>query len=108
MLFAALVFLHNLDLMAAPKISTKDFFSKLSAENMSLVEEFYDEKIIFKDPIGERKGVSELKAYYANLYKNVDSLRFEYEKQKATRSTCCCFAKFCRKDCTLLYFCFQC
>jgi hypothetical protein len=53
--------------MSELKISSKDFFSKLSAENIGLADEFYDEKVVFRDPLGELKGIEAIKKYYGGL-----------------------------------------
>jgi len=67
--------------MAAPKVGSKEFFSKLTAQSMNLVDEFYDSKIIFRDPINELRGSAQVKEYYSHLYKNVDYIKFDFEKQ---------------------------
>ena len=67
--------------MAQAKLSSKDFFSKLDANHMNLVDEFYDDKVSFQDPLGEIKGVAGVKDYYTGLYKNVESIRFEFTGQ---------------------------
>lgn len=67
--------------MGHSKLNSKEFFSQLSSKTMHLVEEFYDEKIVFKDPLGEIKGLSELKTYYSNLYKGAESVRFDFDRQ---------------------------
>lgn len=54
------------------------FFEKLSKENMSLVDDFYHPQVDFTDPIGSIKGSDKIKAYYANMYKNVNSINFKF------------------------------
>ena len=75
------LFLSQNFIMARPKLSSKEFFSKLTSQSMNLVDEFYDSKVIFRDPLNELHGAEEVKKYYSNLYKNVEYIRFEYEKQ---------------------------
>jgi hypothetical protein len=75
------LFLSQNLIMAAPKMSSKEFFSKLSSQSMNLVNEFYDSQVTFRDPIHELHGSEEVKKYYSNLYKNVEYIRFDYEKQ---------------------------
>jgi hypothetical protein len=67
--------------MATPKLSSKEFFSKLSSQSMNLVDDFYDSKVIFRDPLNELHGSNEVKKYYSSLYKNVEYIKFDFEKQ---------------------------
>ncbi|MDA9189393.1 nuclear transport factor 2 family protein [bacterium] len=55
----------------------KNFFSGLSMTSMDLVDQFYDKNTNFIDPIGKHKGSDSVKAYYQNLYKNVEQISFE-------------------------------
>ena len=57
----------------------KDIFNRVNKDNMHLVSEFYDQDAIFQDPIHQIKGVKVIEEYYRGLYKNVDSIRFEYK-----------------------------
>ena len=68
-------------IMAAPKLSSKEFFSKLNYQSMNLVDDFYDSQVTFLDPLHEIHGSNEVKKYYSNLYKNVEYIRFDFEKQ---------------------------
>lgn len=76
-----LLFLSQNLIMATPKISSKEFFSKLNAQSMNLVDDFYDVKVTFRDPLHEIQGSEAVKKYYSNLYKNVEYIRFDFEKQ---------------------------
>lgn len=60
--------------------SSKDFFNKLSVSNIHLVDQFYDKNVAFQDPVHKLNSSAEVKKYYEGLYKNVDSIRFEYGK----------------------------
>ncbi len=60
--------------------NSKNFFNKLNADNVELVDQFYDQNVVFQDPVHVLHGSAEVKKYYAGLYKNVDSIRFEYGK----------------------------
>jgi len=62
------------------KDKTKVFFEKLTKDTMHLVDEFYDPQIDFTDPIGSLKGSAKMKAYYANMYKNVKAIRFDFSQ----------------------------
>lgn len=54
------------------------FFNEFSYEKIDLADTFYDEKIEFHDPLGSIYGLKDIKAYYAKLYKEVISIRFEF------------------------------
>lgn len=60
------------------KIKVINFFDGLSYDNMSLVEEFYSNDVHFIDPLTNLRGVGKIKNYYANLYKAVIDISFEY------------------------------
>lgn len=62
------------------KEKTQVFFEKLNKDTMHLVDEFYDPQIEFVDPIGSLRTSQKMKAYYANMYKNVKSIRFDFSQ----------------------------
>lgn len=59
---------------------TKEFFNKLSATQIDLVDQFYASNALFQDPIHRLLGSETIKSYYKNLYSNVEAIRFEYGK----------------------------
>ncbi|MEZ4815014.1 MAG: nuclear transport factor 2 family protein [Bdellovibrionota bacterium] len=67
--------------MAQEKLDSKEFFSKLSPKTMNLVEEFYDEKILFQDPLGKISGLKAMKDYYSHLYEGAEYVHFEFDRQ---------------------------
>lgn len=56
----------------------KDAWDRLDANNLQVVDEFYDENLEFHDPVGSLKGRAKMKAYYQGLYKDLKSIKFEY------------------------------
>ena len=68
------------DAMADNLARSKDFFDKLDSSHMELVDNFYDQNAVFQDPVHQLQGAASIKAYYAGLYQNVDSIRFDYGK----------------------------
>lgn len=48
----------------------------LSANTLFLVGDTYDPAIEFEDPLGQVKGINDLRTYYEKLYKSVKELRF--------------------------------
>jgi ketosteroid isomerase-like protein len=58
-----------------------NFFRNLNIDHMELVERFYDKNAEFRDPVVDIRGVSALRDYYAGLYKNVKSIRFDFSDE---------------------------
>lgn len=54
------------------------FFNSLNKNTMHLVEEFYEEKMEFIDPLVHLQGREQMKKYYQNQYERVKSIRFEF------------------------------
>ncbi len=73
--------------MAGNLERAKEFFDKLSISNLDLVDAFYDKNAVFQDPVHQLKGSEAVKTYYAGLYKNVESIRFEYGKSTEAGDT---------------------
>ena len=59
-------------------LTTKEFFQKLNKETMHLVDEFYDQDILFRDPLVEIKNRRDMKSYYEKLYGNVETIAWEF------------------------------
>ena len=65
--------------MASNLDRAKEIFNRVDKDHMFLIQEFYDRNATFQDPIQKVKGVDAIEAYYARLYKNVESIHFEYK-----------------------------
>lgn len=63
------------------QLSVKEFFENLNSTTMHLVDAFYDEDIVFCDPMVEIRGRRDMKAYYARLYKNVESISWIFSDE---------------------------
>lgn len=56
-------------------------FNTLNKNNVSeVVDEFYHPELEFSDPIVKVKGREAMKKYYANMYKNVKEVRFDFSE----------------------------
>ena len=66
--------------MAGNLENSKVFFDKLDVNHLNLVDQFYDQKVVFQDPIHKLNGATEVRKYYEGLYKNVDAIHFDYGK----------------------------
>ncbi|ATH07116.1 hypothetical protein BIY24_03930 [Halobacteriovorax marinus] len=53
-------------------------FNELRADNLNILNNFYDDNVTFKDPLGTHEGLDSVKNYYKNLYKNVEEIRFDF------------------------------
>lgn len=51
-------------------------FNELRGDNLHILDQFYDNDVLFVDPVGEHKGLSKVKNYYSKMYQNVQSIRF--------------------------------
>ncbi|MEN9722895.1 MAG: hypothetical protein RJB38_881 [Pseudomonadota bacterium] len=61
--------------------SVEEFFNQLNQKTMHLVDDFYAENTHFLDPVVDIHGRAGVRAYYENLYRNVESIRFEFSSQ---------------------------
>ena len=57
---------------------TEALFNNFNSNTLHLADGFYDPDVVFQDPIVELKGRDALKAYYADMYENVTSIRFDF------------------------------
>ena len=57
---------------------TYQVFNELRSDNTDILNQFYAEGIEFKDPVGEINGLEAMKTYYKEMYKNVESIRFDF------------------------------
>ncbi len=64
--------------MGLNHITAKSFFEALNKDTMHLVDDFYDEDVHFMDPMVDLKNRQQVKKYYLNLYKNVDSISWTF------------------------------
>ncbi|EPZ49989.1 PF06966 family protein [Bacteriovorax sp. BAL6_X] len=53
-------------------------FNELRADNIEILNNFYDKQALFIDPIGEHKGLDAVKDYYQGIYQGVEDIRFEF------------------------------
>ena len=58
---------------------TIHFFNALRADNTEILDDFYAKNIKFFDPVGKVESLPEMKAYYKNMYKGVESSRFDFK-----------------------------
>lgn len=56
----------------------KELFRDFNSNTASRLAQLYDKKIIFRDPVHELNGLSEMQRYFEHLSKNLDYCRFSY------------------------------
>jgi len=59
-------------------LSVEEFFNRLNKDSMDLVDRFYAEDTHFLDPVVDLRGREAVRKYYENLYRNVDTIRFDF------------------------------
>ena len=64
-----------------PPLSARKFFEQLNKDTIYLVDDFYDERARFVDPVTLIDSRSALKDYYARLYRHVISIRFDFTEE---------------------------
>ena len=74
--------------MTQSHLKAKDFFLLLNKNTMNLVDDFYDENILFRDPMVEIANRKKIKDYYTNLYNNVDSISWVFPEEINDRDSC--------------------
>ncbi len=55
-------------------------FNNLTKDNLDILNDFYDEKVNFVDPVRSVKGLKQLKKYYSHAYANVISISFNFHE----------------------------
>lgn len=54
-------------------------FNELNGRNLEILNDFYEEAATFEDPVSKAEGLTDIKKYYAHVYKNVKSIRFDFK-----------------------------
>ncbi|UCH39774.1 MAG: nuclear transport factor 2 family protein [Gammaproteobacteria bacterium] len=56
----------------------KDYFKVLHDSDLSQLGSIYDDRIVFKDPVHEIRGLVELEDYFTSMCADLSDCRFEY------------------------------
>ncbi len=56
----------------------ESLFNNFNKDTLHLADDFYDPDVVFRDPIVALQGRDALKAYYADMYEDVTSVRFDF------------------------------
>ena len=65
--------------------SVQEFFNGFNKDTLELVDQFYAPQAHFLDPVVDLQGRDAIRKYYANLYANVISIRFEFSGEVNSR-----------------------
>jgi hypothetical protein len=64
--------------MSGRLTETQSLFNNFNKDTLHLADDFYDPDVVFLDPLVELRGRDALKAYYADMYESVTSIRFDF------------------------------
>lgn len=65
--------------MPSPVVVFQSVASRLTAENLDVLDELYTPDILFQDPAREVRGLPAVKEYYRSLYVGVKTIRFDFD-----------------------------
>lgn len=66
----------------------QDVFNRFNKDTLNILDGFYTTDVDFIDPLGNIKGLANMKAYYANMYKNVISIKFDFTEGICDGNNC--------------------
>lgn len=76
--------------MSDRKNKIKVSFNEFNLQNMQTLDLFYAQDVQFCDPLKKIDGLSRLKEYYQELYRNVESIHFEFHRFIEEESSVAC------------------
>lgn len=79
MIIIAILSFCEANMLSASQIA--DFFNSLNKNNSEIVLNYYHPQAELIDPVGTHVGSADIKNYYANMYKNVSAIHFEFSKK---------------------------
>ena len=65
----------------------KKCFNAFTGKNVEVLEELYDDKIHFQDPITDVRGMDQLIKYYKHAYSRVKQIRFDFHEMHEAGNT---------------------
>jgi hypothetical protein len=65
-------------------------FNEYNGTNPEVLDELYDPKIVFEDPLIKVKGLKNLKKYYKHAYSTVSSIDFDFKNIVVSNNTYTC------------------
>lgn len=55
-------------------------FNQLNKDNLHILDDYYAKNLVFEDPLGKIEGLDSMKKYYAVMYENVTSIKFDFDQ----------------------------
>lgn len=68
-------------------LKIKRSFNDFNPSHPEVLDDFYDPKAVFMDPVVKVEGLKNIRKYYAHVYKNVKSIAFEFGEITGDGST---------------------
>ena len=65
----------------------KAYFKYLHESDLSQLRDIYAERVVFKDPVHEMRGLVELEDYFTSLCADLSECRFEYLDEMVTETS---------------------
>lgn len=56
-------------------------YDKVRADNLYLLDELYDEELVFEDPLDRTEGLDEFKVYMEAMYQYVEEISWDYRDE---------------------------
>lgn len=54
-----------------------DFYQELNLQSVGMLENIYDENVVFEDPVGKHAGLTTVKKYFTELLNNTSKCEFD-------------------------------
>lgn len=70
------------------RLYVQDVYNRFNKDTLDILDGFYTTDLQFEDPVGKINGLANIKAYYANMYKNVTSIKFEFTEGVCDGNNC--------------------
>jgi len=78
---------HEMTVTDEREAAIEKTFNALRADTMDVLDDFYAADVTFEDPLGRIEGLADLKAYYADMYEDVEEISFAFHEQVVEGNT---------------------
>ncbi|QSX34569.1 nuclear transport factor 2 family protein [Shewanella avicenniae] len=55
-------------------------YQRLNRDNLALLNDVYDDEVLFQDPLHQVRGIAALTEYFAAMYQNIDYIGFDMQQ----------------------------
>jgi hypothetical protein len=70
------------------RLYVQDVYNRFNKDTLDILDGFYTTDVQFEDPLGKITGLAAMKSYYANMYKNVTSIKFDFTEGVCDDNNC--------------------